>query len=178
MPVPAPATPATQDLGQQIEELHAAAFGWALACCDRDREDAADVLQQAYCKVFSGKARFEERSTLKTWLFGVIRLTAIEHRRWSIIRWLRSGSSAAEPRVPVQTPDDLVAEREEATQLARALACLAARQGEVLHLVFYQGLSIAEAAEVMHVSVGTARQHYERGKRSLKMQLGKEGGSP
>jgi RNA polymerase sigma-70 factor (ECF subfamily) len=41
----------------------------------------------------------------------------------------------------------------------------------VLHLVFYQDLSIAEAADVMDVGLGTARTHYERGKARLRQLL-------
>ena len=42
------------------------------------------------------------------------------------------------------------------------------KQREVLHLVFYQDLSVREAAEVMQVTVGTARVHYDRGKKKLR----------
>ena len=71
-----------QTLERELATLHAASYGWALACCARDPDEAADVLQQAYVKVVSGSARFDGRSALKTWFFGVIRLTAHEHRRW------------------------------------------------------------------------------------------------
>jgi RNA polymerase sigma-70 factor (ECF subfamily) len=56
----------------------------------------------------------------------------------------------------------------------RALGQLAERQREVLHLVFYQELTIEQAAGVMHISIGTARTHYERGKARLRELLASE----
>jgi RNA polymerase sigma-70 factor (ECF subfamily) len=40
--------------------------------------------------------------------------------------------------------------------------------------VFYQEMSIAAAAEVLGVSLGTARTHYERGKARLRLLLPEE----
>ena len=55
--------------------------------------------------------------------------------------------------------------------LIRALNQLSVQQQQVLHLVFYQECTIEEAAEVMRISLGTARTHYERGKRHLRERL-------
>jgi RNA polymerase sigma-70 factor (ECF subfamily) len=52
------------------------------------------------------------------------------------------------------------------------------RQREVLHLVFQQELSIAEAAGVMGVSVGSARVHYDRAKRRMRTLLGADREGP
>ena len=72
---------------RRLEELHPASAGWALSCCRWDREEAEEVLQMTYLKILDGRARFDDRSSFKTWLFGVIRRTAAERRR---SRWLRS----------------------------------------------------------------------------------------
>lgn len=40
----------------ELASLHGSSFGWALACCGRRREDAEDVLSDAYAKVLSGRA--------------------------------------------------------------------------------------------------------------------------
>ena len=68
-------------LERELEALHMECWGWALACCRREPDLAEDVLQSAYLRVFSGRATFDGRSTLKTWVFGVIRLTAMEEER-------------------------------------------------------------------------------------------------
>lgn len=152
-----------------------------MSCCGRDRDLASDVLQEVYWKVLSGKARFDGRSQLRTWLFGVIRLTAMEQRRVLSLRWLRArpgeGGAPADPdetSAEGPSPSESVADRQRAAALEAALARLPARQREVLHLVFYEGLSLAEAAAIMTVSLGTASQHYDRGKARLHELLSNE----
>jgi RNA polymerase sigma-70 factor (ECF subfamily) len=160
------------DLERELDHVHAAAFGWALACCAGNRATAEDVLQTTYLKVLDGRARFNGRSSFRTWLFGVVRRTAAEARRrerWG--RWLPLvGFSAS---LGDGRPDSAIAlvRSEESRRLELALGKLPARQRETLHLVFYQDMTIAQAAEVLGVSLGTARTHYERGKVGLRRML-------
>lgn len=130
------------------------------------------MLHTAYCKVLDGKARFEGRSSFTTWLFGVVRRTAQEQARW---RWLSTArlerwwqDASADGKVQDEIPNDGDAR---VLGLQKALPQLSARQQEVLHLVFYQALTIQEAAEVLGLPVGTARTHYERGKARLRHLL-------
>jgi RNA polymerase sigma-70 factor (ECF subfamily) len=154
----------------QLEALHRDAFGWAVSCCAGDWHRGEDVLQVAYTKVLRGTARFAGRSAFKTWWFGVIRLTALEDagrsRRWLAFldRW------RAEPEA-YQSIAPPVEEDEELATLSIALHALPERQREVLHLTFYQRLTLREAAEVMQIHIGSARQHYERGKKRLRETL-------
>ena len=161
------------DLERELEGLHRASFGWALGCCRSDREEAADVLQTVYLKVLEGKARFEGRSSLKTWLFATIRHTAADGRRRRWVRALALGHWAALRPAPAPAVDaeGLMAEGESLRALRHALDGLPARQRDLLHLVFYEDLSIAEASAVLGISEGTARTHYARGKERLRQAL-------
>jgi len=157
------------DLRAQLEKYHSASYGWALSCCSRDRGEAESVLQTVYLKVLEGKARYDERASFKTWLFSVIRKTAADSRRWNLLRRLRlTGYREAADRKSGEDPDKAIYRSEIQILFQRALASLPKRQQEVLQLVFYHEMSLQEAAEVMGISVGSARVHYERGKNRIR----------
>ena len=164
------------NLHEELERLHADCAGWALACCVFDRSEADDVLQSSYLKVLDGRAVYRARSSFKTWLFGVIRRTAVEHRRRRAMRRFFAPKSLDGVAVAHPGPDAVsqLVSTEDTARLARALGLLPSRQREVLHLVFYQELTIEESAQVLAVSLGTARTHYERGKARLRTLLAAE----
>ena len=175
--------PTPDGLEAQLERLHEDSFGWALSCCGWNEADAEDVLQTAYLKIVSGRARFGGRSSFKTWLFGVIRQTAREHRRRTRSHEARAERLAREVTDGLEesgNPGDALERSETRAALLDALGQLPPRQREVLHLVFYQDLTIREAAEVMDVSLGSARVHYDRGKKKLRALLlaREQGGGP
>jgi RNA polymerase sigma factor (sigma-70 family) len=154
------------ELERELERLHPENFGWALSCCGRDRDLAADVLQSAYVKILSGAARFGGRSTFRTWLFAVIRRTALAElrrgRRWRALEDSADSAPGA---------DERMAEVDRCAELIAGLATLSARQREVLMLVFYHDLTLDQAAGVMGISAGSARTHYHRAKQLLLARL-------
>jgi len=162
----------------ELGRLHPASFGWALWCCDHRRDEAEEVLQTAYLKVMEGAARFDGGSSVQTWFFGVIRRTAWEQRRR---RWLREQilgrwfTQQPEPR-PEPDPESLASGSQNGRALRAALSGLPARQREVLHLVFYQDLTVQEASRILDISLGTARTHFERGKARLRQILTEQEG--
>jgi RNA polymerase sigma factor (sigma-70 family) len=166
-----------QEPAQELERLHPASFSWALSCCRRDREEAEEVLQASYLKVLEGRARFDGRSSFKTFLFGVIRRTAAEQRRrralhglW-LARWGRAGAGeggqSTEPYQPLATADRL-------RRLDAALALLPRRQREVIELRLQHGMTLEAAASTLAISTGSARVHYARAKERLRRLLGEQ----
>lgn len=164
---------APDDLERQIAALHPASFAWALACTRWNATEAEEVLQSVYLTILEGRARFDGRSTFKTWLFSVVRNVAARarRRRWLEARVPWSALSATEPG---HGPLDAVAAEQRGARIRQALSELPARQREVLDLVFFHEMTVEEAAAVMGVSLGTARTHYHRGKLRLLELLGPE----
>lgn len=164
------------DWDKALEELHPVSFRWAVTCCRGDREEARDVLQSVYVDVLDGRARFDGIASVRTWLFAVIRRTAASRRRRGLVRSVLLGRWARRRLEPV-SPDP-AARLEQAERIARirgAMATLSGRQRQVLELVFHHDLTIEEAAGVLGIGLGSARTHYERGKRALHERLTQAG---
>jgi RNA polymerase sigma factor (sigma-70 family) len=172
--------PDDDHLHAQLEALHGEGWSWALACCAGDAALAEEVLHVSYHKILSRRASFNGRSSFKTWLFGVVRLTSADHRRWTWRRWARWAPLAEAESHPADGADasESLVLQERCEEVRAALKGLAARQAEVLRLVFYHELTLDDAAAVMGISPGSARTHYDRGKQRLRQRLNHERFTP
>ena len=160
------------DLRESLKDIHEACFGWATVCCRGDRDLAADVLHSVYVAVLEGRAIYLGRSEFRTWIFGVIRNVArdsIRGRWWSRVVRLDIESIFSTANGDGRSDVNLDSERRQVVR--DALQQLPSRQREIIHLVFFEQLTIEKAAKVMKTSTGTARQHYSRGKSALRRKL-------
>ena len=124
-------------------------------------------MQQAYVEVLSGSARFDNKSSLKTFVFAVVHnLARSRFRRIaSRLRLLREHAASVDEAVV-----DAV-EPEDRNDIWPAVKALPPRQRDIIELVFCRDLTIEEASGVMGVSVGTGRVHYDRAKKALRLRL-------
>jgi len=152
-----------------LEAIHSQLYGWALTRCGFDRSAAEDLMQEAYVAVLSGAARFDNKSSLKTFLFGVVQNLARSRFRQiaSRMRLATTYTAGAEH----QGQDEARMDDRETRQVWKAVEALPARQRDVTELVFCRDMTIEEAAAVMGVSVGTGRVHYDRAKKALAGRL-------
>lgn len=119
-----------------------------MSCCGYRREDAEDVVQDVYLGVLDNGLRFNGQSSLRTWLFGVIRHKARARLRRDRLRALLGVTHTAriDTPAPPPSPDDHTITSERRETMRRAIGEFATRQREVLLLVFYHDLTIEEAA--------------------------------
>jgi RNA polymerase sigma-70 factor (ECF subfamily) len=150
-----------------LEALHQQVFAWALSRCDYQHAVAEDLVQQAYVELLTGKAKFEGRSSLKTFVYSVVQnLSRNRFRRIAsrlrLVRELKQYASE-EPLL------DTAAEKP--SGLWQAVQNLPRRQRDVIELVFCRDMTIAEASHVMGVTTGSGRVHYDRAKKALRVRL-------
>ena len=152
-----------------LEALHGPLFGWALSRCGYDIAAAEDLMQQAYVEVLSGRARFDKKSTLKTFMFGIVQnLARSRFRRLNArLRVIDAYAALHDDKfAQVENPDC-----GSLRKVWEAVESLPRRQRDITELVFVRDMTIEEASTVMGVSVGTGRVHYDRAKKSLAEKL-------
>jgi len=148
-----------------LAAIHSQVFGWALSRCDYDPMVAEDLMQQAYVELLSGKARFDNRSSLQTFVFSVVQnLARSRYRRIASRLRLLQAAGAVDTTVQPKEPHNNDA-------LWQAVQELPTQQRDIIELVFCRDMTIAAAANVMGVTTGTGRVHYDRAKKTLRAKL-------
>ena len=137
-----------------------------------DREDALEVSQEAFAKVFTNIQQFKEESSFYTWLYRIVVNLAIDRQRQKSRQPLlerddQQGESDrinAVPDVASADPYEQVKDKELGQRIRAALAELTPAHKAVILLREVEGLSYEEISEVLQCSRGTvmSRLHYAR----------------
>lgn len=148
------------ELEQLLKRHHRDAFLWAYQICNYNDDDGKEVLQMTYLKIAEGRAVFRDKSEFKTWLFSIIRNTAMDYLKKRV--FFDDLDTIEEKFQEVEKIDtDPINYRD-------LLQRLPNRQQQVLLLAFYHDMTLAQIADVTNLHIGTVRTHYERGKIAVK----------
>ncbi len=146
-----------------------------------NREDAADLTQDAFIKAFQSIHRFGGHSTFFTWLYRIAVNSSLSHLRRSRLRSffslerINTEDPVAREIVVALTDktgvdrDAYVRELQE--KLNDAMQKLSIKHRTVVTLFEVDGLSHQEIAEIMHCSVGTVRSRLHYAKQLLQAEL-------
>ncbi|MER8183291.1 RNA polymerase sigma factor SigM [Kitasatospora sp. NPDC094015] len=145
---------------------------WAVAVRTLgDREEAADALQDALVSAFRAAHTFQGRSAVTTWLHRIVVNACLDRARRTATRRTTplDGDQDRLDRVVGATEGaEAAAVRAELRrEVTGALATLPADQRAALVLVDMEGYSVAEAAQVLDVPVGTVKSRCARGRAKL-----------
>jgi RNA polymerase sigma-70 factor (ECF subfamily) len=138
------------------------------------RHDAEDLTQQTFLKVWSSLDGFAGRSKFSTWLYRIAHNTFLD--------WLRKNTADTQSHPDQwwqecidQNPGPFanLAERQLAQRLYEAVGRLDKDKKHVVHLHYYQGLSIRETAKVLNIATSTVKYRLREVFKALRAKLGK-----
>jgi RNA polymerase sigma-70 factor (ECF subfamily) len=148
-----------------------------------DPEEARDVAQETFLKVYRHVGGFRGDSGLKTWLYRIAVNQASNHRRWWHRRRKRETVSLDVPEVGQAStlgeriasgsasPEQVALRRERERRVMAALETLKHDFRVAVVLRDVQELSYEEIAEALEISVGTVKSRIARGREELRKRL-------
>lgn len=136
----------------------------------RNEPEAEDVVQETFLRLWLRASDYSPRARVTTWLHRIVHNLSVDK-----LRARKTDDPIDSERLAVSAPQpDLVDAKRRALALDRALSLLPERQASAVVLVHLQGLSGAEAAEVLGVSAEALESLLARGRRALKAALSRE----
>lgn len=137
--------------------------------------DAQDLVQQTIERALASRRSFRTGTRLDSWAFTIMRRIAIDEarsaRRWGRVLSPEDESTALAPDA-AQADEAL---RADALAVRDAIHALPDDQKHAVALVLIEGLSYAEAAQVLGVPAGTLTSRLVRGRQSLMQTLAAQG---
>lgn len=136
----------------------------------RDRESAADCVQDTFCTAAARLSSLRDLSKLRPWLYAIARNEAL--RRIRERRREQASDELPETASTEPGPEALAARTELAALIAQAAAGLSDRDREILDLAYRHGLEGPEIAEALGTSAATTRTLMHRLRETVERSLG------
>lgn len=150
----------------EIVERHSPALA-RFAASIGARTDIEELVQDTFVRAFGSLEGFRGESTLRTWLFTIMRRLVLDQRRAQARRPVSVPVEDDDARTEFDALDGMVANEME-QRVRDAVAGLTPTQREVFTLRVTEGLSYKEIAEVAGTTEGAARVHYHNAMRAVK----------
>lgn len=130
-------------------------YGLAFRLCG-NREDAQEILQETFIYFFNKFPGFELRSSLKTFLYPVVKNITISNirKRRKIIHLDDSATQII--------PDDTLNWAAEFRNLSDYLDGFSKEEKEIVFLRYYDEMQLSEIADIFKVPVGTIKSRLSR----------------
>jgi RNA polymerase sigma-70 factor (ECF subfamily) len=128
-------------------------------------QDAEDIVQDTYLRLYQHRQSYDGRSSVKTWMY-TIALNLLRDR------YRRKGSARLQGDVPTQLPVERRLEKEElAERIGRLVQSLPEGQREIFTLYRYESLPYDEIARMLGISVGGVKAQMSHALRKIREGL-------
>lgn len=141
---------------QLLAEFYERIFAYFRRLCGSD-EDAADLTQKTFCKAWHSLANYHGRASFNTWLHAIAHHVHVDWRRQRNRLDSQSDDWWETCVADGPSPFESAAESETAHQLYALVEQLEDDQREVIHLHYYQSLSLQETADALDIATSTVK---------------------
>lgn len=138
----------------------------------RNKEDAEDIMLEAFSIAATERAKFSGRSSFKTWLFAIGRNQGLKYLRKNKLMLLPLNEDVVSDG---GTPDVEILKDERNKLIHKALEGINPEYRQALHLTYFEGMSNDEVALVMNKSKKQVYNLVARGKQACREELQKLG---
>jgi RNA polymerase sigma-70 factor, ECF subfamily len=149
-----------------------------------DRDDAEDIVQQAFITIYERSAAFDATRPFSPWLFGIVKRLALKRRARAAgrQRLLRLWGEQPDPALDARWVEGVLGAHVDDERLAararEAMSSLSAMQRDCFDLVAVQAVATEDVAAMHGISESTVRQHVFRARRALRLVLGEHSADP
>ena len=131
-------------------------------------EDAEDMLQEAYLKMWSLPHRLPSAAELEPYCRTLVRHLCIDHLRKHQVPVSDEETTLLVQMNPEDTPSELMERRDEASQVLRLVECLPVQQRLAIRLHDVEGCSYGETAEALGMTEGNVRVLLSRARKRIR----------
>lgn len=120
-----------------------------------NREDAADVCQESFCKAFAAITRLTRLDHFYPWFYRILRNTCLNllSRRQTSDNYAKG--NAEQQHTDGSDPVDLVEKRQEQAVIRQCLLRLQMQHREILTMKYFQNLNYADISVILNIPRGT-----------------------
>lgn len=136
-----------------------------------NEEEAWDILQETWVKVFQSIGTLKNPGSLASWLYSIARHSVMDHWR---DRFADFQTEEINEDVLADIPDDNTPDFDNAERVHRGLDRISLAHRETLTLFFLEDFSINEIASILNISPGTVKSRLHYAKRALRLVLEEE----
>ncbi len=137
----------------------------------KNKEDAEEITQDVFVKIYKSAATFKGESSLNTWIYRIAVNTSLNYlKKKNRFTFLKNTFTTSQS-IDFEHPGVLMENRENAAALYKAMDCLPNNQKTAFILSYIEDLPRQEVADIMEVSLKAVESLLQRAKKNMRSEL-------
>jgi RNA polymerase sigma-70 factor (ECF subfamily) len=147
-------------------------YGKMMTVCSRyarDRDDAQDILQEGFIKLFDNLYRYKVTGSIEGWVRRIFVNTAIDHYRKQKNKYnLEDEGNLKDESIPTDDENDSKYSHIKPKDILSAMEQLSPAYRTVFNLYAIENYTHKEISEILDINIGTSKSNYAKAKANLK----------